>query len=228
MQKKLKGVKYIKNLRKINKIMKFRINEKYYRHIIFFLIGLIVVLSILMEINLFNQSEKQKVNYYNNLSPEEKFLELKKNYKNFKRITGKDFLILWHRMYGNYQYKLNGNPVYLKTDCTISIFDFYINLGANLKRSNAGEIKEILSQKSKKREKARDVKIGDILIFRKKGDIGHAACVYKIWKNRIYYCDVNARDNGAGYDWIEFNKLESVYELSFSFWCGDIFKNIIK
>lgn len=171
--------------------------------------------------------------YFNNTKritskAEQEFINLKKSYKKFKNLSGIDFHVAWHKAYGNFQYQLNGNPIYKKTDCSISIFQFLISQGAKLKTENAGKIKEILIQKSEKRKNAKEVEVGDILIFWKTGKVGHCGCAYKRTGNRIYYCDVNSKDNGAGYKWIYFNQLEGVYDVSFAFWCGDVLQNIIK
>lgn len=199
------------------------IKEKYLTYILIWCSSIIITAIIFF---VFSNKERNDINYYKQLSPEQQIIELKKSYKKFKNLSDSIFFELWLKKFWDYQYKLNGNPVYNQTDCTISIFDFLIDLGANLKRSNAGKLKELLVQKATKRKNIKEVKTGDILIFWKKGDYGHAACAIKMIGNRIYYCDINAKDKGIGYNWIEFYKLEAVYNISFAFWAGDILSNI--
>ena len=188
--------------------------------ILFFLI-----ICILFMVNLYQYTVRiKKDTQYKVPSLSDSIGQLQTSFQKYKSMTGKQLTIAWIDIYFYSEYKMNGKIRKNEFDCGIGETDFLRKLGANIVYEDTEMKEQRLKRIVKPYKKINDVQIGDIIIFRRNGDIGHIALIVKVSKTTLRYIDINKPDDGPGFKTIFFSdkRIQNIYPMTFDYWCGNI------
>lgn len=166
--------------------------------------------------------------YYYDMPKEKADKEIEKSWERYHMLSGEEIFDIWNDLFFGSKYILGGRGVGQGWDCSSSYSHFFRYLGANLVNGTAYEMGEELRIFGQKRRKSKDVRKGDIIVFKRNGNgIGHIGVIYKTDKTlrrSIFYVEVSQRSNGVGYKQINFknNRIKGIFYMSQTVWKGDV------
>ncbi|OQB40861.1 MAG: hypothetical protein BWY04_01180 [candidate division CPR1 bacterium ADurb.Bin160] len=202
----------------------------------FFLALVIIIISCLASIKIYTMQPKEIIQPITaeDFSDAETFKKLQESYKNYLTLSKKQRLIAWIVKFSNVTYKLDGNPKYDQYDC-VGAFAYYMwGFGSNVRHETVTNmvkrLENLVSNGScKKRKNITQVVPGDIVIIQtERNRPSHVGVVYDVRNNFMQIMDVSVKANGMDIYDKSFNDymINAVYETSFSFWIGDLLKQI--
>lgn len=236
-EKEIIGKKLMNNVLRIfqrDKIKSFFLNKKLY-----IAIGIICSITIVILLSIYfidkfviskSKPKEFKVSIYQRLD------ELKKSHNYYKKIaTKEEFIVRWIEMFSNATYKNDGDPKKGEYDCLGAVIEYLRRWGANVKLENIPLIiqrTELLSKLDQLeiRKSSKNVRPGDILIFKPVKGTYHLGIIWNITKNGdVQYMDMNSR-TGIGFETLGFgnDKIFRIMEVSYSFWYGDYMVHLNK
>lgn len=202
----------------------------------FFMTIIVIVISCLVSIKMYTYqpSEVIKPITSEGLSDIETFKRLQESHKDYLSLSKKQRLVKWVVKFSDATYKLDGNQKYKEYDC-VGAFSYYLwGLGSNVQHEQVTKVTKRLAGlvengSCKQRKNINQVKEGDIVIIQtKKNSPSHIGIIYGMSNKYLQICDVSAKTMGMDIYTKSFNDdmIYGVYEMSFSFWIGDLLKEM--
>ncbi len=170
-----------------------------------------------------------KTNIQMSISTHTKKIEhLEKTFREYKKIESKSFHDTWLNLFNKAIYKSGGNPNFNEYDCISSCWKFFKVLGSNIKFDSIPKIIARLNYTSFRIRKLKNVKSGDIIIFKpiwaKGRQRWHMGIIEKVHRSGVFYMDVNAKVGTRDFKFISFynKKIRGMYRMTFAYWVGDL------
>lgn len=193
----------------------------------------IIILSLLVIISISGWAAyyyKQPVITYRGLTLSERTELLGERFLEYQKLTGVELHKLWIDKFHDSKYVLNGKPLLNEYNCSNAIYTFLRSLGSLAVLENAESMGNRLAISAKRRRKLKDIRAGDIVVWKPKGkkDIAHIAIVEgRTFKNGISYMAMGVKTGGINFDSIAFNskRLRGVYPVTLTFWAGNLLKD---
>lgn len=202
----------------------------------FFMTIAIIVISCLVSIKIYTYQPKEITQPIKSedFSDAEIFKKLQDSHKDYLNLSKKQRVITWIVKFSNVSYKLDGNPKYDQYDC-VGAFAYYLwGFGSNVKHEPVNKVATRLNNlvtngTCKQRKSYKEVDAGDIVVIQvQKNRPSHIGIVYGKMNNYLQIMDVSVKTMGMDIYDKPFNDemIYGVFEMSFSFWIGDLLKEM--
>jgi hypothetical protein len=162
---------------------------------------------------------------------------LKQSHDYYTSMATKDEMLMsWVKLFSNWRYSVGGDPRYNNGDCVGAVHEFFKQWNSNITFEDIDAIirrgKSLEDRGEMKRRTAiADVHNGDLIIF----DFGnhtpkHVGVVYDQVNGLVRYMDVNGYTLTWGLERVRFGdkSIHAIYEVSYSFWIGNLMQEINK
>lgn len=162
---------------------------------------------------------------------------LKQTHTYYTKFATKNELLnkwVWH--FGDWNYSRGGDPRYERGDCVGAVYKFLRGWNSNVEFENVDSIVKRAKNLAARgeldiRKNIKDIQSGDIIILQvKKNYPSHIGIVYDTPNKYVRYLDVNAQVGTWGlgkHKWGAMN-IHMIFGVSYSFWCGNLIKEINK
>ncbi len=202
----------------------------------FFMAIIIIIISCLASIKIYTMQPNEIIQPIKaeDFSDAETFKKLQESHKAYISLSKKQRLIAWIVKFSNVTYQLDGNPKYDQYDCVGSVSYYLWGFGSNTRHETVTSMVKrfenlVATGSCKKRKSINDVMPGDIVVIQtERNKPSHVGIIYEVRNNLMQIMDVSVKANGMDIYDKTFNDdmIFAVYEVSFSFWIGDLLKQI--
>ena len=162
--------------------------------------------------------------------------QLKKTHEYYTKVaTKEERLMRWVMAFSKWKYQLNGDPKYQQGDCVGAVYYYFQKWGSNFQLENVpwliSRTQNLANRGELKIRKCiNDVHSGDIIILIISSENKHVGVVYDTVGPYVLYMDMNVATNMGLTTPITWGngQIQSICEVSYSLWIGDLMAELNK